>query len=93
MSFSWMLTAGVSVSISPRMMLDVGWRYMDHGTIETSSSTGRVVCRVVGSDDCKALAKRRRDAGLPPLPLSLDLDKTHGELRSHGLNVSLRYAF
>ena len=92
-SFSWMLTAGLAISLSPRLMLDVGWRYTDHGAIETSSSTGRVVCRVVGSDDCEALEKRRRDAGLPPLPLSLDLDKTHGELRSHGLNVSLRYAF
>ena len=75
-SFSWMLTAGVAVSISPRLMLDVGWRYTDHGAIETASGEGRVVWRD-GS----------REA------LKLDLGKTKGHLRGHGLNVSLRYAF
>ena len=76
MSFSWMLTAGVSVSISPRLMLDVGWRYTDHGRIETSRGEGRVVWRD-GSRE----------------PLELNLDKTRGHLRSHGLNASLRYTF
>ena len=92
-NFSWMLTAGLSISISPRLMLDVAWRYTDHGSIETASGQGQIVCRHVGSDDCKALEKRRRDAELAPLPLSLDLGGTKGHLRSHGLNVSLRYAF
>lgn len=44
-SFSWMLTAGVAVSLSPRLTLDVGWRYTDHGAIETASGEGRVVWR------------------------------------------------
>lgn len=75
-SFSWMLTAGVAVSLSPRLMLDVGWRYTDHGAIETANGEGRVVWRD-GSRE----------------PLKLDLIETKGRLRSHGLNVSLRYAF
>lgn len=75
-SFSWMLTAGVAVSLSPRFMLDIGWRYTDHGAIETASGEGRVVWRD-GSRE----------------PLQLDLVETKGHLRSHGLNVSLRYAF
>ena len=75
-SFSWMLTAGVAVSLSPRLMLDVGWRHTDHGAIETAGGEGRVVWRD-GSRE----------------PVKLDLAKTKGHLRSHGLNVSLRYAF
>ena len=61
-SFSWMLTAGVSVSISPRMMLDVGWRYMDHGAIETASDEGRIVWR---------------NGSREPLELSLDKTRGH----------------
>lgn len=75
-SFSWMFTAGVGVSVSPRLMLDVGWRYTDYGTIQTPSGRGRVVWR---------------DGNRQPLPL--DLFKTKARLRSHGLNISLRYAF
>ena len=105
-NFSWMLTAGLSISLSPRLMLDVGWRYTDHGTIETASGEGRVVCGVAISDNCKAfneqrkaLNKKRQQAEppLPPLPLVPfplpDLAKTKGDLRSHGVIVSLRYAF
>lgn len=76
LNFSWMLTAGVAVSLSPRLMLDVGWRYTDHGAIETAGGEGRVVWR----DGSRQ-------------PLKLDLAKTRGHLRGHGLNVSLRYAF
>ena len=75
-NFSWMLTAGVAVSLSPRLMLDVSWRYTDHGGIETTSGDGRVVWRD-GSRE----------------PLELTLNETKGHLRSHGLNVSLRYEF
>ena len=75
-SFSWMLTAGLSASLSPRLMLDVGWRYTDHGRIETARGEGRVVKREGGH----VLA-------------AFDLIETKGDLRSHGLNVSLRYAF
>ena len=76
LSFSWMLTAGVSVSISPRLMLDAGWRFTDHGRIETARGEGEIV--------------RRKDGHVLA---ALDLIETRGHLRSHGLNVSLRYAF
>ena len=75
-SFSWMLTAGLAVSLPGRLTVDVAWRYTDHGSIETSSGKGRVVWRD-GSRE----------------PLELDLSGTKGHLRSHGLNVSLRYEF
>ena len=75
-SFSWMLTAGLAMSLSPRLMLDAGWRYTDHGRIETARGEGRVVRR----EDGHVLA-------------AFDLIETKGHLRSHGLNVSLRYAF
>ena len=76
LTFSWMLTAGVGVSLRGRMTVDIAWRYTDHGAIETSRGEGRVVWRD-GSRE----------------PLQLDLGETRGHLRSHGLNVSLRYAF
>lgn len=76
LSFSWMLTAGLSISLSPRLMLDAGWRYTDHGRIETARGEGRVVRR----EDGQVLA-------------AFDLIETRGHLRSHGLSVSLRYAF
>ena len=75
-SFSWMLTAGLAVSLGGRLSVDVAWRYMDHGSIETASGAGRVSWRD-GSRE----------------PLQLDLSGTKSHLRSHGLNVSLRYAF
>ena len=75
-SFTWMLTAGLSISLNPRLMLDVGWRYTDHGRIETARGEGRVVRR----EDGHVLA-------------AFDLIETKGRLRSHGLNVSLRYGF
>ena len=76
-SFTWMLSAGLSVWLSGPLTVDVAWRYMDHGTVETASGTGQVIWR---------------DESQAPLDLD-DLDKTRGELRSHGLSVSLRYAF
>ena len=76
LNLSWMLTAGVGVSLRGRTTIDIAWRYTDHGAIETSSGDGRVVWR---------------DGSREPLPLKLGA--TRGQLRSHGLSVSLRYAF
>lgn len=60
LNFSWMLTAGVAVSISPRLMLDVGWRHTDHGAIETAGGEGRVVWRDGSREPLKLdLAKTR----------------------------------
>lgn len=78
-SFAWMLSAGLSVWLGGRLTVDVAWRYLDHGAVETDSGTGQVVCRVAGSESCEEL--------------TFDLDKTHGELQGHGLAVSLRYEF
>ncbi len=41
MSFSWMLSAGLAVSLR-RWTVDVAWRYTDHGTVETGKG-GQVV--------------------------------------------------
>ena len=76
-SFSWMLTAGLSVSLID-WTVDVAWRFTDHGGIETASGIGRRICRVAG---CR----------FPEL--DLPLAPTKGELKSHGFTVSLRYAF
>lgn len=92
-SFAWMLSAGVAVWLGGRLTVDAAWRYLDYGTVETASGTGRVVCRVAGSESCEELQMQRQDEGLDPLPPPFDLDKTHGELRGHGVTVSLRYEF
>ena len=42
-NLSWMLTAGVGISLRGRMTVDIAWRYTDHGAIETSRGEGRVV--------------------------------------------------
>ena len=76
-SFSWMLTAGLAVSLT-RWTVDVAWRYTDHGGIETASGTGRKFCRVASCN-------------LPEV--DLPIAPTRGDLKSHGLTVSLRYAF
>ena len=82
-SFAWMLSAGLAVWMGGRLTVDVAWRYLDYGTVETGSGTGQVVCRTVGSASCEGFQVR------PPF----NLDKTYGELRGHGLALSLRYEF
>lgn len=75
-SFSWMLSAGLAVWLGGRLTVDVAWRYMDHGRIETDSGTGQVIWRDENRE-----------------PWELDLGTTRGELRGHGLALSLRYEF
>ena len=43
--FAWMLTAGVAARIREKMTVDVGWRYLDAGAVETGRATGRIVWR------------------------------------------------
>ena len=76
-SFSWMLTAGLAISLR-RWAVDVAWRYTDHGGIETGSGIGRRICRVA-------------DCDLPEM--DLPIASTRGGLKSHGLNLTLRYSF
>ena len=76
-SFSWMLTVGVGVSLT-KWTIDLAWRYTDHGDIETAAGVGRKVCRIAR---CR----------LPEL--DLPVDPTIGSLQSQGFTLSVRYAF
>ena len=76
-SFSWMLSAGVAISLA-KWTVDLAWRYTDHGGIETATGIAEDICQFL---DC-----RLPDIDLPLAP-------TLGELRSHGFTLSLRYAF
>ena len=76
-SFSWMLSAGIAVSMA-NWTVDVAWRYTDLGGVESATGIAEDVCRFVG-------------CSLPDI--DLPLASTLGELRSHGLTLSLRYAF
>ena len=76
-SFSWMLTAGVGVSLAG-WTLDAAWRYTDHGDIETAAGIGERICRIA---DCE----------LPDL--DLPIEPTLGSLQSEGFTLTLRYSF
>lgn len=41
--FTVMLAAGVAASISGRITLDLAWRYVNWGIVETGRATGRVI--------------------------------------------------
>ena len=55
-NLAWMLTAGVAMPMGERTILDLAWRYIDSGTVETGRGVGRVVWR---------------DGSRDPLPLDL----------------------
>ena len=76
-SFSWMLSAGIAVSLA-NWTVDVAWRYTDLGGVESATGIAEDACRLVG---CRLSG------------IDLPLASTLGELRSHGLTLSLRYAF
>jgi len=76
-SFSWMLSAGIAVSLA-KWTVDVAWRYTDLGGVESATGIAEDACRLLGCN-------------LPDI--DLPLASTLGELRSHGLILSLRYAF
>ena len=42
---TWMLTAGLGMSLGERTTLDLAWRYTDYGVIETGEGGGRVEWR------------------------------------------------
>ena len=77
-SFSWMLSAGIAVSLA-NWTVDVAWRYVDLGGIESATGIAEDICRFL---ECRV-----------PDDIDLPLASTLGELRSHGLTLSLRYAF
>lgn len=41
--FTLMLTAGVATSLSDKITLDLAWRYVDWGIVETGRATGQVI--------------------------------------------------
>ena len=41
--FTVMLTAGVATSLSDKITLDLAWRYVDWGIVETGRTTGQVI--------------------------------------------------
>ena len=44
-NLAWMLAAGIAVPLGERAMVEVAWRYTDHGVIETGRGKGRIVWR------------------------------------------------
>ena len=42
---TWMLTAGLGISLAEQTTLDLAWRYTDYGVIETGEGKGRVEWR------------------------------------------------
>ncbi len=76
-NFAWMLTAGIARPIGERATLDFSWRYTDLGTVETGQDKLRIAYR----------------DGRPTRVFDFDLERTRAELKSHGLGVSVRYAF
>ena len=43
--FAFLLTAGAAARLREKVTVDVGWRYMDAGAVETGRTTGRIVWR------------------------------------------------
>ena len=76
-NLAWMLTAGVAVPVGEVATLDLAWRYTDFGTVETGRGTGRTVCRIEGCGLASEYA----------------VPETLADLASHGLYISLRFAF
>ena len=55
-NLAWMLAAGIALPLGEGAVLDLAWRYTDHGSVETGRAKGRVVWR---------------DGSREPLPLDL----------------------
>ena len=44
-NLAWMLAAGIAAPLGERAMVEVAWRYTDHGVTETGRGKGRIVWR------------------------------------------------
>ena len=49
-SLAWMPAAGVATALGPRVTLDVAWRYLHLGSVDTGRGAGRVVWRDGGRE-------------------------------------------
>ena len=76
-NFAWLLTAGAATPLGERATLEIAWRFTHSGTAETGRGTGRTACRTKGCD----------------LESEYEVPETRARLRSHGLHLSVRYAF
>lgn len=80
-SLAWLLAAGVGMPLGSKATLDLAWRYLSSGRVITGAGTGRVLYHD-GSI-------HYRDGR----PNEFPLGETRTSLASHGLQVSVRYAF
>ena len=80
-SVAWMAAAGLAMPLGGAATLDLAWRYLASGRIATGAGTGRVLYHD-GSI-------HYRDGR----PNEFRVGETHARLASHGLQLSLRYAF
>lgn len=70
--FAFMLTAGFAVRIREKVSVDVGWRYMDAGVVETGRGKGRIVWRDGSRNPLELdLAETRADLSSHGLRVSL----------------------
>ena len=69
---TWMLTAGLGISLAEQLTFDLAWRYMDYGVIETGEGKGRVEWRD-GSREPLALDLARTRAKLRSYGFRLSL--------------------
>ena len=69
---TWMLTAGLGISLAEQTTLDLAWRYTDYGVIETGEGKGRVEWRD-GSREPLALDLARTRAKLRSYEFRLSL--------------------
>lgn len=80
-SFAWMLAAGMGLPLGGGATLDVAWRYLAAGRVATGEGTGRVLYH-----DGSIHYRNGQ-------PNEFQLGETRTDLASHGLHLSLRYAF
>ena len=80
-SFAWMAAAGVALPLGGAATLDVAWRYLASGRVVTGAGTGRVLFH-----DGSIHYRNGQ-------PNEFRLGETQTSLESHGLQLSLRYAF
>ncbi len=71
-NLAWMLTAGVAMALGKKVTLDLAWRYMDSGAVETGKAKGRIVWRDGSRDPLELdLAKTRATLSSHELRVSL----------------------
>lgn len=80
-SLAWMAAVGLAMPLGGAATLDFAWRCLASGRAATGSGTGRVLYH-----DGSVHYRNGR-------PNEFRLGETHARLASHGLQLSLRYAF